>query len=557
MITTSTQHYQRLIEYVTPHWKMLALAFFSMTLMALTLSVLPVLILQLLDHTIANKNLKFLQLILLTIFVLFVVRGAMHFISNHAINSVFSALATNLRIAMFKKLLTLPDGYYTTHAENDVTARLITDINQLIHACTNVITILVKDSLTFIGLFAWMFYLNQELTLLALLVTALMVIIMQLTNSFINHASAKYIQKAKNVTNILLNVTKNYKTIRLHDSQLHESDHFTNNLEQMQDAHMVQISTQNLSIILTQIFVIIIFSAAGYLAIQQVYNNTTTLGAAGSFLLAALLLAIPLKQMLCIKKYIKQGQQSLDKIFAFLDQEIKVETGTVNIKRALGELVFDHVSYFGGSQTQPLLKNITFTINPGEIVAFVDASKNSKAAIIDLILCFCQPSSGNIRLDGHDLTDLKSTSLYSNIAFLPKNVPLIDDTVAANIAYGEMRCAIEAKITAAAQASNAMTFIRKMSQGLQTQLGGQGTKLSKKQRQHIGIARAMLKDAPILILDGIPTNSVTEPDDLQDALQILMQGRTTLIFCQHPSIIKKANRVYILENGYITELDSD
>lgn len=549
----STQYYHRLLEYVTPHKKILALALLGMTLMALILSSLPALMLYLLDNTIVNKNQELMQQILLAIIVLFVIRGVMQFISNYAINTVGSELATDLRLAMFKKLLALPNHRYTTLADSEVTAKFITDLNQLIYVFTNVITILAKDSVTIIGLLAWMFYLNRELTLFALLITALLIVITQLINGLLTHTSSQLAQETKKVIHILLKATKNRRTIMLHGSQSHESDRFKNNVDQMQCAHMKQATTRSLSIIFTQIFVIIVCSAIGYLAIQQINNQEITPGRAGSIILAALMLTIPIKQILSINKFMQQGQQSLDKIFSFLDQETNTETGTVTIKRALGELVFDHVSYYHDSQTQPILENITLTIKPGEIVALINDSESSKAAFIDLILRFCQPSNGKIFLDGHDLANLKSTSLYANIALLPRNVSLIDDTAAANIAYGETRCANEARITAAAQASHAMTFIREMPQGLQTLLGEHETKLTEKQCQHIGIARILLKDAPILVLEEIPAISEA---DFQDVLQKLTQGRTTLIFTQLSSIIEKANRIVTLKNGQMTETEN-
>lgn len=553
----STQFYHRLlVEYLRPYRKMLVLAFLGLTLVALTLSALPAFILHLLNNTIVNKNPELMQQILLAIFVLIVARGVMQFISNFAINTVGGEIATDLRLAMFKKLLTLPSHRYTKLSGSDLTVRFIPDLNQFIYVFTNVITILIKDSLTIIGLLAWMFYLNRELTLFALLLTALLIVITQLTNGFLTHTNLQLARKKKNVVQNLLKATRNYKTITLHNSQSHESDRFINSVDQMQSANMQQSAARWLRIILAQIFVLIVFSAIGYLAIQQVSNQEITPGEAGSFILAALMLAIPIKQMFRINKYMQQGQQVLKKIFSFMDQETKTETGTVTIERALGELIFNHVSYHHGSQTQSLLNNITLTIKPGEIVAITDVSESNKVALIDLILRFHQPNSGKIRLDGHDLASLKLTSLYANIAFLPTNVPLIDDTAAANIAYGGMRCANEAKITAAAQASHAMDFIREMPQGLQTQLGGHGTKLTAKQRQLIGIARALLKDAPILILDEIPTLSDTESRDLQDALQILMYGRTTLLFSQHSSVIAKANRIFTLKNGYMTDVEN-
>ena len=231
-----SQHYRRLLEYVTPHWKMLALAFLSMSLVALTLSALPALILYLFDNGIADKNQELMQQILLAIIVLFVVRSVMLFISNFAINTVGSDIAKDLRLIMFEKLLALPRSRYTTLSDRDMTLTFITDINQFIQLSTNVVTALIKDLLTIAGLLAWMFYLNRDLALFVLLLTALLIIIMQLTNGFLTHANLQIAKKTKKVVLKLLRTRKNHKIITVHGSQSHESDRFINDVEQMQRA---------------------------------------------------------------------------------------------------------------------------------------------------------------------------------------------------------------------------------------------------------------------------------------------------------------------------------
>lgn len=552
-----SQYYRRFLEYAAPHWKMLALAFLGMALAALTLSVLPAFILHLFDSAVVNKNQELIQQMLLVIMVLLIVRSVMLFISNFAINTVGGDIATELRLTMFKKLLALSDNRHTTLSDHEITLRFISDLNQLIQAATNVITTLIKDSLTIIGLLAWMFYLNRDLALFVLLLTALLIVITQLTIGFLTHANLQAANKKKKVVIKLLKTKKNHKIITLHSGQSHESERFLYDVDQLQHAQMRQAATRNLGIILIQFFTLIIFSAIGYLAIQLLSNQEITPGEAGSIILAGLLLAFPIKQMLNIKNDFQRGQRALDKTLTFLDEETKTETGIITMTRAHGELMFDHVSYYHGSQKQPLLENFTLSIQPGDVIAFIDVSGSCKIALIDLILRFRQPNSGKIRLDGYDLENLKSTSLYANIALLSGNVPLIDDTAAANIAYGEMRCANEASITAAAQASRAMDFIREMPHGLQTQLGGYGIKLSGKQRQHIGIARALLKNAPILILDEITALPDTESGSLQDALKTLVQGRTTLIFTPHTSaILENANRIVTFKNGNMTDVEN-
>lgn len=530
------------------------LALLGMMITALTLSMLPALLMQLLDSTFINKELALIKFISLAIIMLFIVHSVANYIGDGAINVVGNKFGRDLHLAMFNKLLSLPEKYCAELTKNNLNTRFIVHLNTITHTSINIITILIKDSLTMIGLLAWMFYLNWELALLILLITSAIILISRLINGYLSKTSDRTLQTAREVAKAAFDSIKNYQIIKLHGGQTQESERFMSKAEQMYLARIKQNNAKALGIALAQAFIVIILIAITHLITQQPYNNETTPGAVASLIIAALMLVLSLKRVSQINHYLLQGQHALANIFSLLDQKDEEDTGTATIKHCHGELIFDKVSFCCDTQTQPVLNDISLTIKPGEIVVFSGMTESGKTVFINLILRFLYPTNGRILLDGHDLASLKLTSLHESIALIPQKSSSFNDTAAINIAYGAMKCANEAQITAAAQAAHAIDFIREMPEGLQTIIGEYGVKLTEIQCQHIAIARALLKNSPILILDEIPKASNSKADhNLQEALNTLIQGRTTLIITQHPTTLAKIDRIFILKNGSMTE----
>lgn len=553
-MTNNTQLYHRLLKYSIPDWKMLAPAFLGMMVMAVTLSMLPALMMQLIDSVLIFKTQTQINVISQAIFTLLMIYGVANYIGNSALNVAANKLGRNLRLAIFNKMLSLPESFYSGLTEKNLNTRFITHLNTISHTGINVISILIKDSLTAIGLLAWMFYLNWELALLVLLITSAIILITQLINGYLRKLSQKTFQATKEATNVAFDLITNRQMIKSYGGQLHESERFKDKANQMYFANIKLAKVKALGIALVPTIIAISLMAIAQLVMHQPYRSEITPGEISSLIIAALMLVLMLRRISNINHYLLQGKQALENIFLLLDQETEADTGTITNKRCQGGLVFDNVSFSYNKQMQPALINACLTIKPGEIVALSGMTENDRSLFIDLMLRFSHPTQGRILIDDNDLESFKLTGLHENIALISQKALLFDDTAAINIAYGAMKCANEAKITAAAQAAHAIEFIREMPEGLQTVIGSHGIKLTKTQCRHIEIARALLKDPPILILNEMPVTSNAKTDnDLQEGLNTLIQGRTTLILTQQPPTLEKVDRIFMLRNGYISE----
>jgi len=343
--------------------------------------------------------------------------------------------------------------------------------------------------------------------------------------------------------------------VKLYGGQQYESQRFQDEANRVRRYTMKQAAAAAFSVPVVQMVAAIALAVIVYLATQQSAADETTVGSFVSFIVAMLMLTAPLKRLTGVNEFLQRGLAAAESVFSLLDQDAELDTGTITIDRARGELRFEQVNFHYDTESRTTLGDITLTIAPGETVALVGPSGSGKTTIANLVPRFFHPTAGKILLDGNDLAALKLTSLRANIALVSQEVTLFNDTVAANIAYGAMGRTTEAEIIAAAQAAHAMEFILEMPQGLQTLVGEHGVKLSGGQRQRIAIARALLKNAPILILDEATSALDSESErHVQAALETLMQGRTTLVIAHRLSTVEKANRIVVLQKGHIIEI---
>lgn len=545
---TNTPLHRRLSEYVVPYRKLFALAVFSMATMAFTLSAFPVLIPLLLDQALIGENPSLIKQLFVILFVLFIAYSIAKLSYTYAIQSTSNSVCMDLRSAIFKKLLSIPTGRYTKTTQKDLKQQFITDINNGAQSIINAVTIFVKDSVMVALLLSWMFLVSGEFTLFILLILSVMLLVSQLINGYLDKINLQSVDASDELSQALAQSLTNYQTVHAHGGQSQEDGRIRNKIKHMDQVHLRQLNTKIISIVLGQIAAIIIMSTLGYFLFQQTHNDKITIGEIVSLLTAATMLFLSLNKILSVTTQLRRGQQSLQKIFLFLDSESIVDTGAKTIEHPSGELIFDSVIYAHDSTTQPILTNLSFTIKPKQTKTLTCASEEERAALIDLMLGIIQPTSGKISINGYPLADIKLTCHHDTIALISHKTLLFDDTIANNIAYGTMRCANEAKITAAAYASRASEFIRDLPQGLQTKVGNNEYKLSKIQCQHIAIARALLKNPTILIIDETFTPPASQQDRkcLKDALKTLMQGRTTLfITTQQPTLVKNHHIIQI------------
>jgi len=551
---TSTQLYLRLLGYVKPYWRVFAMSILGMAVMAATEPLLPALLKPMLDGTFVDKDESVMRMVPIFILVIFLVRGIASFVGTYSIHWVGNKVVMDLRDEMFRKLISLPTRFYDDHATGNLISKLTFDVTQVTAAATSVVTILIRDSIIIVGLLGWLFYLNWKLTLLSLVMVPVIAFIIRTINKKLRTASRDSQQAMGDITQVIEESVTAHKVVKLFGGQQYESGRFSEQANWVRRHTMKQAGAAAANVPIVQMVAAIALSVIIYIATIQTRTDETTVGGFLSFIAAMLMLTAPLKRLTSVTEFLQRGLAASESVFELLDTPSEIDVGGENMGRAQGSLGFEHVSLSYQQDERLALSGICLEIPAGQSVALVGSSGSGKSTLANLVPRFYLPTSGRITLDGHDLTDLTLASLRANIALVSQEVVLFNDTVAANIAYGQMREVPEDEIIAAAEAAHAMEFIREMSDGLQTLVGEKGVRLSGGQRQRIAIARAILKDAPILILDEATSALDSESErHVQAALETLMQGRTSLVIAHRLSTIEKTDRIVVLQKGEIVE----
>jgi len=554
---TSSGLYLRLLKYVAPYWRIFALALIGMVMVGLTEVALPALMKPLLDGTFVYKDQALMRWMPAVIIAVVVVRGSAEYMAAYSINWVGNKLVMDLREAMFGKLLGLPTPYYDDHASGNLISKLTYDVTQVTAAGTSVLTVMFKDSVSLVGLLIYMLWLNWKLTLLALVMTPLIVGVVRLISVRLRMSSRSVQQAMGDVTQVLQETIEGHKVVKLFGGQRYEGARFGEQVNRVRRFMMKQTTAAAASVPIVQLLAGLALAAIVYLATQQSSGNEITVGEFVSFITAMLMLTAPLKRITGVNEPLQRGLAAAESVFDLIDQPAESDPGRSAIARVDGAIRFDNVSFTYANADRPALQGITLTINPAETVALVGASGGGKTTLANLVPRFYRPTGGRILLDGYDLETLTLASLRANIALVSQDVVLFNDSVAANIAYGVMRDTSEADIVKAAEAAHAMEFIRAMPDGLNTLVGENGVRLSGGQRQRLAIARALLKNAPVLILDEATSALDSESErHVQAALETLMQGRTTMVIAHRLSTIERANRIVVLDRGRIAEIGS-
>lgn len=551
---TSTQLYFRLLNYVKPYWRTFAISILSMAVTAATEPLLPALLKPMLDGTFIHKDDTVIKLAPIIILVIFFVRGVASFAGTYAISWVGNKVVMDLRDEMFHKLLTLPTRYYDDHATGNLISKLTFDVTQVTAAATNVVTVSIRDSIIVVGLLGWLFYLSWKLTLLSLVMFPIIAIILRVINARLRNASRDTQRAMGDITQVIEESVSAHKVVKLFGGQQYESSRFYDQANWLRRHTMKQAIAAAANVPIVQMIAAMALAVIVYLATMQARSDETTVGGFLSFIAAMLMLTAPIKRMTGVSEFLQRGLAASESVFELLDTPSEINTGKITIGRAEGRIEFKHVNLSYQQDDRLALRDISLEIPVGQAVALVGASGSGKSTLANLVPRFYLPTSGHITLDGYNLADLTLASLRANIALVSQEVVLFNDTVAANIAYGQMREVPEAEIIAATQAAHAMEFIREMPQGLNTLVGERGVKLSGGQRQRIAIARAILKNAPILVLDEATSALDSESErHVQAALETLMQGRTSLVIAHRLSTIEKADRIVVLQKGEIVE----
>ncbi len=533
---------------------MFALSIATMIVLASTEPVLPALMKPMLDGSFISKDMAVIRWVPLALIALFLVRGIVMFISNYAMADVGNRLVMDLRRAMFDRLVVQPTRYFDDATTGHLVSMLAFNVTQVTQSATVALTSVVRDGLTIVGLVGWMLYLNWRLAIITLVLVPLAGWVFVAISRRLRKTSRLMQQNLGDITHVLEESIAGHKVIKVFDGQDYERGRFFQAIDQARKFAMKTAVAAYAHSPILQLMAAFALAAIVYTATMQAAADQTTVGGFVSFITAMLLIAGPMKRLSSVNEAIQRGLAAAEEVFRLLDQAGEPDTGTQEIGRARGELRFEDIAITYEGKTAAALDGVDLAIRPGETVALVGPSGSGKTSLVNLIPRFYCPSRGRILLDDIDLRDIKLASLRANIALVSQEVTLFNDSVAANIAYGRQGTASEAEIRRAAEAAHALAFIEELPDGFATLVGERGLKLSGGQRQRLAIARALLKDAPILILDEATSALDTESErHVQAALENLMQGRTTLVIAHRLSTVEKADRIVVLERGRIVE----
>ena len=549
--------YFRLLSYVRPHARVFAVAILGMVAMAATEPLFPAMMKPLLDggFTGGSGNPLFTPLVFaLALVGIFVLRGVFFFVASYCSAWVSNRVVLDLRAAMFNRMVRLPAAFFDERSSGALMSKIAYDVAGVTSAATSVVTVLVRDSLAVAGLLAWLMYINWKLTLVALAVGPLVSLVVKLFSKRLRAMSRGAQEAMGSLSHVLQETIESHKVVKVFGGQDYEAGRFEKANQQLRGYNMRQTVPAALTVPVTQILAAMALAIIIYIGLQESIAHRATIGEFVSFVTAMLMLLAPLKHLTELSAPLQRGLAAAEIVFGLIDEPVEADDGTTSLKRAQGRVAFERVSFTYATRNEPALKGIDLVIAPGETVALVGGSGGGKTTLANLLPRFYAPSGGRITLDGHDIQELTLDSLRGNIALVSQEIVLFNDTIAANIAYGRLAGTSRDALLAAAEAAHAMDFIRAAPQGLDTMIGENGMRLSGGQRQRLAIARALLKDAPVLILDEATSALDSESErQVQAALDVLMRGRTTLVIAHRLSTIERADRILVLDRGEIVE----
>lgn len=546
--------YRRLLTYVLEHWKIAILAVAGMVITGATEAAFAWLVKPMLDSGFVDRDPGILRLIPLGVLGIFIIRGVSSFAAQYGTAWISRRVIARLREQVFDRLLTLPRRYFDDASSGMLLSRLTYNVEQVAQAGTNAMVIIIRDCATVAFLLGYMAWLSWQLTLIFMLLGPVVIGVVLYVSKRFRRLSHTIQHSVGNIAYVAEEAIEGSDEVRIFGAQQLERERFARaNLRNTQQ-FMKFAATQALSTPVVQFCAALALSIVVWLATLQGSMTTVTVGTFVSFVTAMLLLLQPLKRLTRVHAEIQRGIAAGESIFEIIDEVPERDLGRHDPGRVAGRLEFDQVGFHYGDPAQPVLQGIDVEIEPGETIAIVGRSGSGKSTLVSLLPRFYEVTAGEIRLDGVPLADYRLAALRRQISLVGQQVVLFNASVAENIAYGQDPIPDREAIIAAAEAANARGFIEALPQGFDTMIGENGVLLSGGQRQRLAIARALLKDAPLLILDEATSALDSESErHIQSALERLMEGRTTLVIAHRLSTIERADRILVLDGGRVVE----
>ena len=563
---SSLKIYFRLLMYVKPYAGLFALSIVGFLIFASTQPMLGYILKYFVDG-LSNpdavlfpsvpflRDMKLLQAVPLLIILIAAWQGLGSFLGNYLLAKVSLGLVHDLRVQLFNNLLTLPNRYFDNHNSGHLISRITFNVTMVTGAATDAIKVVIREGMTVIFLFASLLFMNWRLTLVMIAILPLIAVMVSTASKKFRKQSKKIQVAMGDVTHVASETIQGYRVVRSFGGEVYEEKRFFKASQGNTDKQLRMTRT---GAIYTPLLQLVIYTAMAVLMFLVLYlRGDASAGDMVAYITLAGLLPKPIRQLSEVSSTIQKGVAGAESIFEQLDEEQEVDRGTVERDKVSGRLEVRNLNFTYPGTERHVLKDITFTAEPGQMIALVGRSGSGKSTLASLIPRFYHHESGEILLDGVEIEDYKLLNLRKHIAQVTQHVTLFSDTVTNNIAYGDLAGAPRADVEAAAADAYAKDFIDQLPKGFDTQVGENGVLLSGGQRQRLAIARALLKNAPLLILDEATSALDTESErHIQAALDKVMQGRTTLVIAHRLSTIEKADLILVMDDGRIVERGS-
>jgi len=546
--------YGRLWRYVMPHKIVGLIAVIAMAATALVEATFVWLVEPLTDQALVAHNLDTMRWMPIAFVATFIGRGIAGFASEMSLGHIGRNVISNLRRDVFRKFLTLPSAYIETHATGPMLSRMTYNVEMVAESVTNVVTVLVRDLLTVFAALAVMIYQSPRLFLFVMILLPVIAALIQGLGKAFRRYSGRIQDSVGEVAQVTDEVLNGHRVVKIFGGYDYEMERLIETDEWNRRQNLKLIRSRSLGVAVTQVIFGIGVAGVIYVAGKESLDGNLSPGSFVSFLGAMMLMMQPLRRITNINATLQRGIAAGDSLFTIIDEPDEVDSGSFSADEVEGTVEFRHVGFFYEDSKLPVLNDVSFKVEAGRSLAIVGHSGSGKSTLVGLLPRFYDAKSGEILLDGRDVREYQLANLRDNISLVSQDIVLFNDSIENNLAYGQLRRCSRAELLQAAEAAHVMDFVKDLPDGLATRVGDRGVLLSGGQRQRIAIGRALLKDAPVLILDEATSSLDTKSERrIQDALDRLMRDRTTLVIAHRLSTVESADRIIVLDQGRIVE----
>ena len=546
--------YKRLWRYVLPHRGVAIVALIAMAATAVIEMTMVALVEPLMDEALVAKNLETARWLPIAFVIVFVLRGAAGFATEASLGWIGRSVISSLRRDLFRKYLTLPSRFFEKQSSGPLLSRMTYNVEMVAESVTTVVTILIRDLLTVIAAIGLMIYQSARLFLLVAVVLPIVAVLIRALGKAFRRYSSRIQDSVGEVTQVTEEVLSGNRIVKIFGGQDYEMQRLVDHDEGNRRQNMKLIRVRSLGVAVTQVVFGIGIAGVVYFAGIESVNNNLSPGSFMAFFGALMLMMQPLRRITNVNATLQRGIAAGDSVFRIIDEPDEVDSGSYRGERVDGAVEFRNVSFSYDSDDAPVIRDLSLKVESGRTLAIVGHSGSGKSTLVSLLPRFYDVESGEILLDGRPIREYALDYLRENISLVSQDVVLFNDTIANNLAYGQLKHCSRAELLEAAEAAHVLEFVREMPHGLETMVGDRGVLLSGGQRQRIAIGRALLKNAPVLILDEATSSLDTKSERrIQEALNALMKNRTTLVIAHRLSTVENADQIIVLDEGRVVE----